>query len=93
LASTGAIGGIVSIQSLALTVSSRTRIRGIIRRSSAVELLVAHLSYSFLNPLRWIFGTPLRVAGIANRKPLAAAAAVRAVTIEQAVMTPKHAER
>jgi hypothetical protein len=38
-----------------------------------VALLGAHLSYSFLNPLRWIFGTPLRVAGIANRKPLAAA--------------------
>jgi myo-inositol 2-dehydrogenase/D-chiro-inositol 1-dehydrogenase len=86
LVSAGVIGDIISVQSLALV--QQDTVSWYYQEEISGGMLVTHLSYAFLNPLRWIFGTPRWVVGNANRKHLTTAAAVRHETCAASVLWP-----
>ncbi|MGV9214405.1 Gfo/Idh/MocA family protein [Micromonospora sp. RB23] len=71
----GALGELLAVQTIAL-VDQDPRSWYYDEEASG-GMFVTHVSYAFLNPLRWILGTPETVAAIANRKALTRAGAVR----------------
>ena len=62
----GLIGAVVAVRSLALYPASPDSWYYSEQKSGGMVL--THMSYAFLNPLRWIFGNPRTVSAFANQK-------------------------
>ena len=62
----GAIGEIVSVKSVAIYDADPTSWYYQERESGG--MILTHMTYAFLNPLRWLFGTPVAVSAFSNRK-------------------------
>ncbi|WP_214902659.1 Gfo/Idh/MocA family protein [Streptomyces sp. ISL-99] len=62
----GAVGEVLCIQSTALV--DQDPASWYYDQAGSGGMFVTHLSYAFLNPLRWLFGMPLTVAAVSNRK-------------------------
>lgn len=82
----GEIGRPVAVRSIALWDGKPESWYYHERESGGMPL--THMTYCFLNPLRWLFGDPTHVAAFANRKKHTAAALVREETCVTSLRFP-----
>lgn len=71
----GVLGELLAVQTIALV--DQDPESWYYDEAASGGMFVTHLSYAFLNLLRWILGTPATVAAIGNRKALTRPGAVR----------------
>ncbi|MGW7200002.1 Gfo/Idh/MocA family protein [Streptomyces chryseus] len=62
----GAVGEVLCVQSTALV--DQDPASWYYDEAASGGMIATHLSYAFLNPLRWLFGMPTTVAAVTNRK-------------------------
>jgi len=74
----GAIGHLIAVQSKALWNANQHSWYYAQAESGGMPL--THMSYAFLNPLRWVLGDPLQVSALANRMKYTAPGSVKEET-------------
>jgi myo-inositol 2-dehydrogenase / D-chiro-inositol 1-dehydrogenase len=83
----GRIGRPIAIQSIALWDGNPNS--WYYDEAASGGMPLTHMSYTFINPLRWIFGEPLRVSAFANRIKHTAAHQVREETCVANILFPQ----
>lgn len=82
----GGIGRVVAVRTVALWDCAPGSWYASQRESGGMPL--AHMTYAFVNPLRWIFGEPTHVSAFANRKRNTAPGAVDEETCVATLLFP-----
>ena len=85
--SAGRIGRPIAIQSIALWDGNPGS--WYYDEAASGGMPLTHMSYAFINPLRWLFGDPLRVSAFANRIRHTAAHQVREETCVANILFPQ----
>ncbi|MBB5606407.1 MULTISPECIES: Gfo/Idh/MocA family protein [unclassified Janthinobacterium] len=83
----GRIGQPIAVQSIALWNGKSES--WYYDQAASGGMPLTHMSYAFINPLRWIFGEPLRVSAFANRIKQTAADYVREETCVANLLFPQ----
>ena len=71
----GAVGTLVAVRSVALYPATPNS--WYYDEEQSGGMVLTHMSYAFINPLRWLLGTPCTVAAFANKKHRTAAGHVK----------------
>jgi len=83
---TGAIGQLVAVRAVALFAADPDS--WYYDQDASGGMPVTHMTYAFLNPLRWLLGTPLHVSAFANRKKHTGPGLVREETCVASLLFP-----